>query len=868
MVKKSILKDAIREIKKTRKRFLSILLIITLGVGFYVGLKSTSLDMENTAKKYYKDTNLMDLKLISSAGFNDEDYEKLKAISDVKGVMLVKSLDANVSVDDKDYVIKVNSINSNRSKKNDDYLNRLVLTNGKYPSTVNEGLVEEKFLSDNNLKIGDLVTLEPEDNSSLRAKKIKIVGTVRNSYYSSSDRGTSTLGNGKIDYFMYVDEKDFSNDYYSEAYVTLKDANKYDTYSNEYEKYVEKIKPDVLSVVSESTKVKQEEQVKQLQNSISFLESDLNELYSSNLPSEDLNSSIKNVTNKLNEAKENLEKLQNPSTYVLTRNETSSFYEYKLETQRIENIARVFPAIFFLVAALVSLTAMTRIVEEERIQVGTLRAIGYSKFDVVFKYVLYAFLSSFIGSILGSLLFYKFIPLIVAMCYGMFYEMPRLITSFQINHVLFASACAVLSTILATILVFLKDTLLVPAELMRPEAPKPGKRVLLERINFIWKRLNFSNKVTFRNVFRYKKRLLMTIIGICGCTALLLTAFGLRDSVNGVIKNQFDKINKYDMMVNVNPNISKENLNELKNTLDQNKNIDETLLVSQQTVNIKHGDKHESSYLIIPSDNKKIDDFIGLQVRKSKAKLNLNEDGIIVSEKLSELLNIKKNDTITIVLNDKEYKVKVNGITENYVDHYVYMTNSLYEKITDKNTSYNVILTNNKKLSEKEEQALSKDVMSQKYVTSCTLSSLVKETYKDSISTLTYVTLILIVAAAALAFVVLYNLSSINISERRRELATIKVLGFYDNEVTSYVNKETIILTVIGALVGLLMGSFLTYYVVKACETNQFMFSFDISFLSYLLSLLITIIFLIIVGMFMHKELQKLDMIEALKSVE
>lgn len=866
--KKSILKDALREISTTKKRFLSLLLIVTIGVGFYVGLKSTSLDMEKTAKNYYKDTNLMDLKLISSTGFSKADKEKIKSVDGVKGTMLTKTLDTTAKIDDKEYVIKLHGISNDRSKKNDDYINRLVLTSGRYPSTINEGLVEEALLKDNNLSVGDLITLKPENTDDLRAKKIKIVGTVRNSYYSSKDRGTSSLGNGKTDYYMYIEENNFNIDYYAEAYVTIKNADKLDTYESKYKALINEKKDKISKVAEEITNQKYEENVTFINNNIKLLELSLNELYNSEIPMESLNDSIKEATNQLNEAKKTLSKIKGPTVYVTTRNETSSFYEYKLETERVTNIAKVFPLIFFLVAALVSLTAMTRIVEEERVQLGTLRAMGYSKFDVVFKYVLYAFLASFIGSILGSLLFYKFIPNLVAMCYGMFYEMPKLITTFQANHVFFASLFACVSTVLATILVFIKYTTETPAALMRPTSPKPGKRVFLERINIIWKKLKFSNKVTFRNIFRYKKRLLMTITGICGCTALLLTAFGLRDSVVGIVNKQFSDVNKYDMLVSTDVMATNQNVEELKKEINKIKNVKDATIIKQTSIEISKGNTSESSYLIIPHSKTKLTDFISLQTRNKKKAIKLNDESVVISEKLAKLLKVRENGLVNLIIDGKKVSVKVGKIAENYVDHYVYMTAALYNSLTGNKVRYNTILVNNKKLSNNEEKKLFKEVSGNDFVSSCTLSSEIKKSYKDNTATLTYVIFILITAAAALAFVVLYNLSSINISERKRELATVKVLGFYDNEVTNYVHKETVILTILGALAGLVTGSFLTYYVVKVCETNQFMFSFNISIISYVLSFIITLVFLFIVNAFMHFDLKKLNMIEALKSVE
>ena len=865
--KKSILKDALREIKLTKKRFLSLLLIITIGTGFYVGLKSTSYDMQNTAENYYKETNLFDVKITSSSGFLESDIEKLKNIDGVNGVMLSKTLDVITNVDNEDYVIRLNSLNDDKKDDNENYINRLILTDGNYPKTINEGLVEESFLKDTGLKIGDLVTLEPEDDSSLRAKKIKIVGTVKSSYYSSKEKGTSNLKNGKVNYYMYLDENDFSSSYYSYAFLTLDDAKKYGTYTNAYENHIKSFEDEINKTASKITEDKSELLIDELNNKISQLQNDLYRLNQSGN-----SDAIKSETDKINAEVKTLEneiaKIQSKTTNVSLRTEEASFYEYKLETQRIESIAKIFPLIFFLVSALVSLTSMTRIVEEERVQMGTLRALGYSKFDVVFKYILYAFLASFIGSILGSLLFYKAIPLLVAYCYASFYDMPALITTLQMNHVLFASVIALLTTILATIFVFVKDTLKTPASLMRPEAPKNGKRILLEKVNFIWKKLSFLNKVTFRNLFRYKKRLFMTIIGILGCTSLLLAAFGIKDSVNGVVKKQINEIDKYDMQLQINENLNEDNKDDLIKSLNNNKKVNEIKSVYMTTVTAKNNKDSETSYLIVPENNKKLDDFISLKDAKTDDKLKLSDDGVIISEKLSNLLNKKKNDTITLIINAKEVKVKIKAICENYIEHYVYLSKDLYKKLTEEDVNYNSILMVNKDLKDDDEEALAQDLSNLTGILSVNIKTNTINSYKDMMATLNYVALILIVSAAALAFVVLYNLSSVNISERKKELATIKVLGFYDGEVTNYINKENIILTIIGSLLGLIAGSFLTYYVIKACETNQFMFSFSISILSYILSLIMTLVFLFIVNIFMHYDLKKLDMVEALKNYE
>lgn len=867
--KKSILKDALREISLNKKKFISLLLIIIIGTGFYVGLKSTPKDMKETAKAYYKETNLFDLKVVSSSGFSKNDYYSLKQVDGVKGVFLSKTLDVITTINNSDYVIKLNSINEDRDLKSDDYINHLTLLKGRYPKTINEGLVEEKFLTDNNLSLDDLVTLKPEDENGLRAKKIKIVGVVRSSYYSSKDRGTSNLKNGKVDYFMYLSESDFASDLYTEGYVTIKGANKYDTYSKKYDSFINKYKSLVNEEILKSAKETHKRNVSVLESDINELKDNLNRLNSTDLPSDELNTSIKEVSSELKDKEDELSKIKDVLAYSIKRSEVAGFYEYKLETERIENIAKVFPLMFFLVAALVSLTTMTRMVDEERSQMGTLRAIGYSKSSVIFKYVLYAFLASILGSIIGTILFYKLIPMLVGYCYNIFYDMPSINATMQINYAIFSLVFSILSTVLATILVFLKDTSKTPAELMRPEAPKKGKRIFLEKIDKIWNSLSFLNKITLRNIFRYKKRLFMTVIGICGSTALILASFGIKDSVMKVADNQYNKIDKYDMIISINNNASNNDKKVLEEKILDENEIKKITYVYKSNVLLKNNKKSENSNIIVPENKEKINDYITLRQRKTKKDIKMDDDGIIISEKLAKLLKLKKNSYVKLTLpNNKKVNVKVSDITENYIEHYVYISPKLYKKLSGENANYSTIIAITKNLSNKKEKALESNISDINNVTSTLLSSDTKNNYKDMMNTLNYVILILIVCAATLAFVVLYNLASVNISERRRELATIKVLGFYDEEVTKYIYKEMFILTIIGSLIGLILGSFLTLYVIKICETNLFMFTFNINFISYLLSFIITLLFLFIVNLFMHFELKKLDMVEALKSYE
>ena len=362
MVRKTILKSALKEIKLTNKRFISLIFIITLGISFIIGIKNVSNDMKKTAENYYKETNLMDLKIKSSLGFERSDANALKEIKNIKGVMLTKTLYTKANSKEEEFTLKINSINKDRSKNNDNYINRLILTSGRYPSTINEGLVEEKFLKDKNLKIGDLVLLNPEDKNILKAKKIKIVGTIKSSYYTNNKNNENNLDNEKFDYYMYIDENDFNFYYYNEVYLTLKNTSNYSTFSKEYKNYINSNKEEVLNVTSSINKEKYENNINEIKSKINLTEESLNELYSSEIPKELLGETIKELSEELNVYKEELKKTPSSNVFVLSRNEIPSFYKYKLEIEKLENIFKLLPLVFLVISLLIVVASIIKMI--------------------------------------------------------------------------------------------------------------------------------------------------------------------------------------------------------------------------------------------------------------------------------------------------------------------------------------------------------------------------------------------------------------------------------------------------------------------------------------------------------------------------
>lgn len=573
------------------------------------------------------------------------------------------------------------------------------------------------------------------------------------------------------------------------------------------------------------------------------------------------------------QAEEDLTALKLPKWYVLDRDYIETCVEYAQDAERIGKIGDVFPVIFFLVAALVSLTTMTRMVEEERTQIGTLKALGYSKGSIALKYVLYAFLATLIGGTAGTILGQKVLPLIIMRAYSILYVG---ITDYEaplhMGYTLTALGAAVLSTTIAVVAACYKELLSVPAKLMRPVAPKAGKRVWLEKVTFIWKRLSFSYKAAVRNLFRYKKRFFMTVIGIGGCMGLLLVGFGVKDSIMTIGDKQFNDIRIYDSTVNFSEDSSYEERQEVYHQVLNEENTKAALMAIEETVDISKdisGKGERSAYLFVPSETDRMSDFIVLKNRVTHESYDLDDEGAVISEKLASLLDVGEGDEIYIEISDmNRVPVKVSHIVENYYFHYVYVSPALYEKIYGEKTDYSEIFVDFEAPSEAYEKEFSGKYLTFDSVSGISYTRTMSERIASMITSMDAIIYVIIISAGLLAFVVLYNLNNINISERKRELATLKVLGFFDGEVSIYVLRENVMLTLIGAILGIFIGKVLHRFVILTAEVDLMMFGRDIYFKSYIYSVLLTFAFSAVVSVVMHRKLKKIDMIESLKSVE
>ncbi len=780
---KKLLKETIVCMVKTSKRFISILIIVLLGVGFFAGIRAVAPDMKNTLDDYYEKTNMYDIFITSNYGIREEVEKKLEEKYNVETGY---SFDA-ITTKKEDYATKIISYNK------EDKINTPKLIKGKMPEKVDEVVVDNDFRRE--IKIGDKITI---DSNLINNKTVTVTGYVESPLYISTERDSTNLLSGTIDYYLYMNETNIISPVKTTAYINL--AAEESRFSKKYEDTVKKAKTDIRKTLQE-------------------------------------------------------EKVTGEEWYVLDIDSNAGFYQYEQDTERIDNVAKVFPLVFFIVAVLICLTTMTRMVEEERSQIGTLKSLGYKDSAIMFKYILYATLATIIGSIIGVVIGYRLLPELCFEMYKNMYRLGDIKLSYYASLTFQGMIIALLCTLGATIYTCRKTLKESPANLLRPVAPAAGKRVLLERIPIIWNHLSFSHKVTVRNVFRYKKRFLMTIIGIAGCTGLILAGFGLKDCIVKMVPHQYEEIFSYQAKIALNEEKTNETINKIK----ENKKIKDILEVQEEAVTIDNKDTNQSVTLVIPKEDP--DGFIKLQDRKTNEHYNLN-NGIIITEKLANLLEVEENDVLKFTGTDK-YEKKIAHITENYLFHYIYLPKSEYQE-----DEYNTVLVKTKNMTEKEEKEFASKLKEIPSVSSITFTSSTRHIFDDTMDNFAYVSLILIVSAGALAFVVLYNLSSVNISERRRELATIKVLGFYDKEVYQYINRENTILTLIGILLGLGIGNILTMYIIKTCEIDMLMFDPTIALASYIYAILITAAFAILVNVILYFSLKKIDMIESLKSVE
>ena len=1103
-------KDFIRDILKSKGRFLSIVAIVALGVAFFTGVKSSPIVMKTSSDKYYDKYNLMDIRLISTLGLTDKDVDDIKNIEGVEGVYPTYSIDVISIYNSTEKVLKVHGLDLNKLNDKKNYINQLKLIKGRLPQKSGECVLEIPKIKALNYPIGSEISLssgkDDKLSKSLSKSKYKVVGYVETPYYLSQEKGNSSIGGGVIEGAIMIPESDFKMDTYTEMFLTVKSAKELDTYGDEYSNLVKTVtdkienmknklttrrynevvkkaedkiqkQEDKLSKAKkdfdkgkkeyEENKLKSENEIKEAENKIldaseqiedgkaqlknekkrafeqieegkiklanaetdlkngqkkyqtalkkfnsnkktaeseiKKAESDLeelsnqiddlkngNKLIEKQLQNEQLSeverselenklnenlyilsvmqqkykdgtdklesskselllgekklketkatleASEKKIANektklksseklaeekfkkaeeelyqrenqieeaklelkenkaklktelnkakkelqeaeekiadgeeKIKDAKKQIKKIEKPTLYILDRDSHQSFVEYEGCANSIDALAKIFPVFFFAVAALVCLTTMTRMVDEQRINIGTLKGLGYKTSQISKKYILYALIACLTGSILGLAIGFSVFPTVIFFAYGMMYSIENIVYVFSIPIAIGITSLALIIITLSAYMACRKELKETPAILMRPKAPKSGKRILLERVPFIWNRFSFISKVTVRNIFRYKKRFLMTVLGIAGCTALILTGFGIKDSIEMILTGQYGTLFKYDMSLVIQSDMTDKQIYELRKNLSDIDEINKYEFFSYENGDIKVNNTTKEITIVVPENLKKMDKFIHLQDRKTQNPIELNNKGIVLTEKIARDLGVKAGDEIELInSDDKKAKIKVSHITENYISHYAYISPENYIKLFEKDLDFNRLIGILNNPSVKIEDKLSKKLFDIDTIDGITFNTASKETFHNTIKNLNYVVLIMIISAGALAFVVLYNLTNVNISERIREIATIKVLGFYDKEVSAYIYRENIILTIIGTVVGLGLGTILHKFIMVTVEIQSMMFGRVIDISSYFIAAVLTIVLSLFVNLAMFYKLRNVKMVESLKSVD
>ncbi len=830
------LKNLLREIKRTFTKFLSIFAICALGVAFFAGIRATSPDMKEAGDRLYNTYNLSDISVISTSGLtadNIRDLESIEGIQAVRASLFVDAMARGTGEKEKnlrlysmpiklksEYAPLIDLIPDYGIDTSPEYeMNGVEIVSGRMPLNDTEIALDNTLEGSLVKQLGDEITLTTSGGSVT----LRVVGFIRSPMYISMfERGTSSIGNGTSDGFAYASGNAISslgtklpvmsllNTYYTRADIVISGKEGLSAYSNEYEALVNEVTDRIEDYAS----------------------------------------------------------TQSGTWYIQDRSGNPGYSDYSENTDRIAAVGDVFPLIFFIVAALVCLTTMTRMVEEQRIEMGTMKALGYGGWQIAMKYAVYAMSACISGGVVGAIIGFKLFPYVIMKGYSIMYYLGKLETPYRADIAFMAIAAMAVCTAAATFSACYASLKEVPATLMRPKAPKAGRRVLLEKIPFIWKKLSFTSKVTVRNLFRYKKRFFMSVIGIAGSGALLVTAFGLNDSIFGIIEKQFGDIWQMDVQAYVYEAMPLADMQELLGKNPANDDFDSVMFCLDSQMECKNGGRSQSGVHLLGVES--AESMAGrVSLHNGGTPVTLDDSGVVVTAKLAETLSIKAGDEINMRTGGEDHLMRVIGVADNYVYHYVYITAAYYETVFGKAMQYNGFMGNLKDgLTDETMDAMSTQLLSDsRMYTVRTIESIYASVW-DSLSILNYVVLVLILGSGMLTFVVMLNLTNINIGERMRELATLRVLGFYDKEMYAYIFRENNALSVIGAFVGLLFGKIMHLFVIRTCEVDMVMFVRSAKPLSYVYAFALTIVFSLIVNLLMRPKVRAIDMVESLKSAE
>ncbi|MBQ9833487.1 MAG: FtsX-like permease family protein [Clostridia bacterium] len=1090
-MKKALLKDSLREVTKTFARFLSIFLIVAVGVGVFAGIKAVAPNMKNTSDIYYDQQNLMDLRVLSTFGLTEDD---LDAICNVDGVQYVKGayfVDVVTTIGTLEKVFTVHSLPADVSSENTEFINRPLIVEGRYPEKSGECIIERTNVMSSGLEIGSKFTVSSGKTDpitdTLKTDTYTVVGIADSPMYLTMDKGSSEIGSGKVDYFMMVPESDFKfvggtyEEIYTEALVIIDGAKAENCYSADYAKIVERVSATLENLGGDRAGIRLEEikalaqkeldkakeelesgekefntQIKdgqaqldaalqqlseaqatldtekknaeaqildaekqimqgeaelaaaqkqydegvieynnamveygdaiaeldetssqlnklksrtnaqiseirkqlandpemsyivktELEAAIQWLEEivalgnetadtvdSMNRLVQQQMDTakktlddsakqlEDAKQQLADAKSGLNtqqsqanrqfaeaqaeidagwveyeaakaefetkktegeqqledgreqvvRAQQEIDRISEPTWYILDRNMLYSYVDYEMTADRMDALATIFPVIFFLVAALVCYTTMTRMVDEQRLIMGTYKALGYSNASIAGKYMGYAAVASILGGAAGAAVGVEVFPVSIFNTWRMMYALPDMIRVSQLPIMIIGTLAAAAITVAAAYVACRKALQENASSLMRPKVAKQGKPIFLEKIPALWSKLDYSQKLTCRNIFMYKKRFFMAIIGVIGCSALLVAGFGLNDSISQIVNRQFSEIFKYHLAVKFDPTVEDTDKQKVINEILAYEEVEDVMIGTQINASVQTDGDSLSVTLIAADDLEKFTDYITLRNRGTKVEFEVPESGIVITEKLAkELGNVKVGDTVSLNNGDGvTRKVTVAGITEQYVYHFAYISPQYYKEVFNLRTGENSLFVKFSQTSSEIENRIGNELMKKDgIVASVAFFTDTATKFEDTISSLNAIVVLIIACAALLALVVLYNLTNINISERLREIATFKVLGFYDKEIAVTVYRENLILTFIGGLIGLVAGIGLHRIILTSIEQSGIMYGDYISPWSFLISFGMTFAFTMIVNLFMNGKIKKIPMIESLKSVE
>lgn len=840
---KPLTKNMWRDIGKSKGRFIAIILIIMLGVLIFVGVKAAGPSLNDSLDKTVSDRNLSDIQVISTTGFNEND---LKLAREVPGAQ-VEATKLKYVIGGKDKVaVALYGYDENAKQ------NKLIMRSGRLPRSNNEIVLDKHAQSKYHYKLGQKFSFAK--SSKLNQRIYKIVGFADSpQYIDNQSRGVTNIADGQVQLFAYIPEQQLDMSIATMLDVhfnSLKDKN---TFSKSYKDAVNKklklLKREFKGRGYQRTTEATQDYLTQFDQQQTMLDQmSLIDPQSASQQQTALNAARTKV---LKQAK---------TTYTWqTRNDLPGFSAYGESSDRIAAIANVFPVFFFLIAALITFTTITRMVEEARSQIGTFKALGYTKWEISRNYYYYAISAGVLGAIIGAVIGNETLPRIVLALYKQYIALDWVV-SLQWYVILIALVFSLLATLGAAVVVIRKELVEGPAALMRPKAPKSAKKILLERIKPLWNHLSFNSKVSYRNLFRFKSRMFMTIIGIAGGTALILTGFGIQNSIAASGDRQYSEIFDYQAVVKLEDNAD---LAKVRQILNQDKNYQNSTTINSTTAKLlSNGKQVNDVNIYTPNSISQFDKYVHLGK-------NLQSKNVILSEKTAKLLDVKTGDKLRITTTaGKKINVKVGAVSQNFIGHFLYLSPATYRQKFGTTATSNTLLLHLKSQTSGQRKTLANKLLDSGEVMGTSYTHDVLDTVSKMSSSLKPIILIFVLLSGILSFVVLYNLTNINVSERIRELSTIKVLGFYNNEVTMYIVRENIILTIVGIIVGYGVGNLLTAYILNQAATEQVIFPLTISWFGYLIATLLMIIFTAIVMLVTHKKLQHIDMIGALKSNE